>query len=49
MLKRDRQIRMQIQQLADASLFAVCLLIAYALRCQPANHRVAETGAAQSV
>ena len=32
MLQRDRQIRIQIQQLADACLFAVSLLIAYALR-----------------
>ena len=32
MLQRDRQIRTQIQQLADACLFAVSLWLAYALR-----------------
>ncbi|MGD1087435.1 MAG: sugar transferase [Verrucomicrobiota bacterium] len=35
MLQRDRQIRIQIQQLADACLFAVSLSIAYALRSNP--------------
>ncbi|MGH7989617.1 MAG: sugar transferase [Limisphaerales bacterium] len=35
MLQRDRQIRVQIQQLADACLFAVSLLIAYELRSDP--------------
>src|SRR5580692_6709340 len=32
MLQRDRQIRIQIQQLADACLCAISLLIAYTLR-----------------
>ena len=32
MLRRDRQIRTQIHQLADASLFAVSFWLAYALR-----------------
>lgn len=32
MLQRDRQIRTQIQQLADACLFAMSLWLAYALR-----------------
>ena len=32
MLQRDRQIRTQVQQLADASLFAVSFWLAYALR-----------------
>jgi exopolysaccharide biosynthesis polyprenyl glycosylphosphotransferase len=35
MLQRDRQIRIQIQQLADACLFAISLLIAYGLRSNP--------------
>ena len=32
MLQRDRQIRTQIQQLADASLFAASFWLAYVLR-----------------
>jgi exopolysaccharide biosynthesis polyprenyl glycosylphosphotransferase len=32
MLRRDRQIRMQIQQLMDASLFAISFWLAYELR-----------------
>ena len=32
MLQRDRQIRTQLQQLADASLFAISFWLAYALR-----------------
>ena len=32
MLQRDRHIRTQVQQLADASLFAVSFWLAYALR-----------------
>jgi len=39
MLKRDRQIRTVIHQLADASLFAVAFWLAYALR---ANHDIIE-------
>ena len=35
MLKRDRQIRTVIQQLADAGLFAVAFWLAYALRSNP--------------
>ena len=35
MLRRDRQIRTVIQQLADASLFAVAFWVAYALRSNP--------------
>ncbi|HVU09188.1 MAG TPA: sugar transferase, partial [Verrucomicrobiae bacterium] len=35
MLQRDRQIRMQIQQLADACLFTVSFWIAYSLRSNP--------------
>src|SRR5271154_1003724 len=35
MLQRDRQIRIQIKQLADACLFAISLLIAYGLRSDP--------------
>lgn len=35
MLKRDRQIRTVINQLADASLFAVAFWLAYALRANP--------------
>jgi exopolysaccharide biosynthesis polyprenyl glycosylphosphotransferase len=35
MLQRDRQIRIQIQQLADACLFALSLTIAYMLRSNP--------------
>ncbi len=35
MLRRDRQIRTQIHQLADACLFAVSFWIAYALRSNP--------------
>lgn len=35
MLQRDRQIRVQIQQLADACLFAIGLSIAYTLRSNP--------------
>jgi exopolysaccharide biosynthesis polyprenyl glycosylphosphotransferase len=35
MLRRDRQIRMQIHQLLDACLFAVSFWLAYALRSDP--------------
>jgi len=35
MLRRDRQIRTQVHQLADACLFAVSFWIAYALRTSP--------------
>ena len=35
MLRRDRQIRTQIHQLADACLFAVSFWIAFALRADP--------------
>ncbi len=35
MLRRDRQIRTQIHQLADACLFAVSFWLAYALRTNP--------------
>jgi len=35
MLRRDRQIRTQIHQVADACLFAVSFWIAYALRLNP--------------
>src|ERR1039458_8456463 len=35
MLRRDRQIRTQIHQVADACLFAVSFWIAYALRANP--------------
>jgi exopolysaccharide biosynthesis polyprenyl glycosylphosphotransferase len=35
MLKRDRQIRIQIHQLADACLLAVALWLSYALRSDP--------------
>ena len=35
MLRRDRQIRMQIHQLMDACLFAVSFWIAYELRANP--------------
>ena len=35
MLRRDRQIRTVIQQLADASLFAIAFWVAYALRANP--------------
>jgi exopolysaccharide biosynthesis polyprenyl glycosylphosphotransferase len=35
MLQRDRQIRTQIHQLADACLFAVSFWLAYALRTNP--------------
>src|ERR1017187_7443124 len=35
MLRRDRQIRTQIHQLADACLFAASFWIAYALRTNP--------------
>jgi exopolysaccharide biosynthesis polyprenyl glycosylphosphotransferase len=35
MLRRDRQIRIQIHQLADACLFAASFWIAYALRLDP--------------
>ncbi len=35
MLRRDRQIRTQIHQLADALLFAVSFWVAYALRTDP--------------
>ena len=35
MLRRDRQIRTVIHQLADASLFAVAFWVAYALRANP--------------
>src|SRR5262245_58235256 len=36
MLRRDRQIRMQIHQLVDACLFAFTFWFAYALRSDPA-------------
>jgi FlaA1/EpsC-like NDP-sugar epimerase len=36
MLRRDRQIRTVIHQLADACLFAVAFWVAYALRANPA-------------
>ncbi len=36
MLRRDRQIRTQVQQLADACLFAVSFWLAYVLRANPA-------------
>lgn len=36
MLRRDRQIRMQIQQLVDACLFALSFWLALALRANPA-------------
>lgn len=35
MLRRDRQIRTQIHQLADACIFALSFWVAYALRCDP--------------
>jgi exopolysaccharide biosynthesis polyprenyl glycosylphosphotransferase len=35
MLRRDRQIRTVIHQLADASLFAIAFWLAYALRADP--------------
>ena len=35
MLKRDRQIRTVIHQLADASLFAIAFWLSYALRANP--------------
>src|SRR4051812_30045678 len=35
MLRRDRQIRMQIHQLMDACLFALTFWLAYALRADP--------------
>ena len=35
MLKRDRQIRIQIHQLVDACLFAVAFWLSYALRSNP--------------
>jgi hypothetical protein len=35
MLQRDRQIRTQIHQLADACLFAVSFWLAYTLRTNP--------------
>src|SRR4051794_35142983 len=35
MLRRDRQIRMQIHQLMDACLFALGFWLAYALRSNP--------------
>src|SRR5258707_14842112 len=35
MLRRDRQIRRQIQQLMDACLFAVAFWLAYVLRSDP--------------
>src|SRR5215510_9130375 len=36
MLRRDRQIRMQIHQLMDACLFAISFWLAYRLRSNPA-------------
>src|SRR5690348_6747675 len=36
MLRRDRQIRMQIQQLADAIFFGFSLWLAFVLRLDPA-------------
>src|SRR6266487_2723005 len=35
MLRRDRQIRMQIHQLMDACLFALAFWLAYVLRSNP--------------
>jgi exopolysaccharide biosynthesis polyprenyl glycosylphosphotransferase len=35
MLRRDRQIRTQIHQLADGTLFALSFLVAYVLRANP--------------
>src|SRR6266700_3593822 len=35
MLRRDRQIRMQIHQLMDACLFALAFWLAYVLRTDP--------------
>jgi len=35
MLQRDRLIRTQVQQLADASLFAMSFWLAYCLRGMP--------------
>ncbi len=35
MLRRDRQIRMQIHQLMDACLFALGFWLAYTLRANP--------------
>ena len=35
MLRRDRQIRMQIHQLMDACLFAFSFWLAYTLRANP--------------
>jgi exopolysaccharide biosynthesis polyprenyl glycosylphosphotransferase len=35
MLRRDRQIRTQIHQLADGALFALSFLVAYVLRANP--------------
>src|ERR1041384_5740200 len=35
MLRRDRQIRMQIHQLMDACLFALAFWVAYQLRADP--------------
>src|SRR5580765_2387374 len=35
MLRRDRQIRMQIQQLLDACLFAISFWLAYVVRSDP--------------
>src|SRR5580765_8306889 len=36
MLRRDRQIRMQIQQLLDTLLFTIAFALAYLLRSDPA-------------
>ena len=49
MLRRDRQIRTVIHQLADASLFAIAFWVAYALRANPEIIAVVEAGASQSV
>ena len=35
MLRRDRQIRMQLNQLTDACLFATSFWLAFALRANP--------------
>ena len=44
MLQRDRQIRTQVHQLADASLFAVSFWLAYCPAQQSDVHRLAAAG-----
>ena len=46
MLKRDRQIRTVIHQLADASLFAIAFLAGVCVARQSRHYRVVEAGAA---